>query len=141
MNKKLVKPRLMIVGCLLLVTVVLVSGHPRLPEEPEAAQFETRCGWLDNPTPANISLYDRDAEWIISVQGQYEAEGDWYLPDYKPGQWVVTNASSYGYGCACLRLRADKQTHKVLEVKNASARPLSVCRRDRSLRRWKGMFK
>ncbi len=141
MNKKPVAPRLMIVGCLLLIAVVLVNGHPVLPEQPEAAQVETRCGWLDNPTPANISLYDREAEWIISVQGQYEAKGDWSLPDYKPGQWVATNAGSYGYGCACLRLRADRQTRKVLEVMNASARPLSVCRRDRSLRRWKSMFK
>ena len=141
MDKKLVKPRLMSVGCLLLVAVVLVNGRPELTQEPEATQFETRCGWLDNPTPANLSLYDRDAEWVISVQGQYEAEGDWDWPDYKPGQWVGTNAGSYGYGCACLRLRADKQTRKVLEIKNARARPLSVCRRDRSLRKWKRMFR
>jgi Protein of unknown function (DUF4087) len=48
-------------------------------------QLETRCGWFSNPTPANASLFDRDGEWIIGVQGGYQAEGDW--PDFEPGQW------------------------------------------------------
>ena len=138
MNKKLGKLRLMIVSCLLLVAVVFVNGHPG---ESEATQLETRCGWFDNPTPANVSLFDRDAEWIIGVQGGYQVEGDWPWPDFKPGQWVVTNATSYGYGCVCMRVRVNKETHKVLEIKSSSARPLSACRRDRSLKRWKDMFK
>lgn len=141
MNKKPVKLRLIIVGCLLLVTVVFVNGRPELPGESEAIQLETRCGWFDNPTPANVSLFDRDAEWIIGVQGGHQVEGDWDWPEFKPGQWVTTNAGSYGYGCVCLRLRVNKQTHQVLEIKSSSARPLSVCRRDRSLKRWKNMFK
>jgi hypothetical protein len=139
MNQKLAKLRLMIVSCLLLATVVFVNGRYGLSGESEAAQFETRCGWFDNPTPANISLFDRDDEWIIGVQGGYQVEGDWDWPDFKPGQWVKRNGN-YGYGCACLQLRVNKETHKVLEIKSASARPLSACRRDQSLKRWKGMF-
>jgi hypothetical protein len=141
MNKKLVKFRLMVVGCLLLIMIVLVNGDSGLPEGPGVTQVETRCGWFNNPTPANISLYDRDAEWIIGVQGGYQVEGDWQWPDFKPGQWVVTNASSYGYGCVCMQLRVDKETERVLEIKSSSARSLSACRRDRSLNRWKDMFK
>lgn len=30
---------------------------------------ETRCGWLENPSPANMWLIDRDDTWAISVQG------------------------------------------------------------------------
>lgn len=141
MNKKLAKLRWIMIGYLLLSTVVFVNGHPGLAGEPEAMQFETRCGWFDNPTPANFSLFDRDGEWIIGVQGGYQVEGDWEGPDFKPRQWVSTNGGSYGYGCACLQLRVDKETHRVLEIKSSRVRPLSVCRRDRSLKRWKQMFK
>jgi hypothetical protein len=133
MNKKIVKPRLVVVSCLLLATVALVSGRPGTPHAPAVEQFETRCGWFDNPTPANASLYDRAGEWIIAVQGGHQAEGDW--PDFGPKQWVETNGP-HGYGCACLRLQVNPKTNEVIEIKSARARPLSACRRDRSLRRW-----
>ena len=133
MNKELVKPRLVIVSCLLLATMALVSGQPRTPDAPAVEQFETRCGWFNNPTPANASLFDRDAEWIIGVQGGHQAEGDW--PDFGPRQWVETNGH-YGYGCACLRLRVNRETHEVIEIESSRVRPLAVCRRDRSLRHW-----
>lgn len=142
MNKKPVKLRLLSLSFLLLITVVFVHGHPGLAEESsEAAQLETRCGWFSNPTPANLSLYDREAEWIIGVQGGYQVEGDWDWPDFKAGQWVTTNGSSYGYGCVCMQLRVDKQTKRVLEIKSSSVRPLATCRRDRTLKRWKDIFK
>jgi hypothetical protein len=35
------------------------------------ALAERRCGWLENPTPANYCLTDRDGEWTIGVQGGY----------------------------------------------------------------------
>jgi hypothetical protein len=133
MNKRLVRTGLMIVCCLLLAMAVFAGGRPAWLVVPEADQFETRCGWFSNPTPANASLYDRDAEWIIGVQGGHQAEGDW--PDFGTGQWVETNGH-YGYGCACLRLRVNRATHEVIEIESARARPLAVCRRDRSLKRW-----
>lgn len=95
--------------------------------------IETRCGWFSNPTPANASLYDRDDEWIISVQGGYQAEGDW--PIFGPKQWVKTNVH-YGYGCACLKVRVDRDESRVLTIVSSRAQSLSVCRRDRSLKRW-----
>lgn len=134
MNKKRVKLILMVASCLLLATAAFVSGQPKtLPYAPVVEQAETRCGWFSNPTPANASLFDREAEWIIGVQGGHQAEGDW--PDFGPGQWVETNVH-YGYGCACLQLRVNRETHEVIEIKTAHSRPLSACRRDRSLKRW-----
>jgi hypothetical protein len=121
----------------MLTTIVLLS-LTLLNAQPKAAEaalqrFETRCGWFSNPTPANASLYDRDDEWIISVQGGYEAEGDW--PIFGDKQWVETNGH-YGYGCACMSVTVDREKGRVIQIKSASARPLSTCRRDRALKRW-----
>jgi hypothetical protein len=134
MKKKLVKPRLMFAGCLLLVTVAFGSGRPETPVAAASEEFEMRCGWFSNPTPSNASLYDREGEWIIAVQGGYQAEGDW--PEFGAKQWVETNVH-YGHGCACLRLRVNRETRQVIEIKSARARPLAACRRDRSLRKWR----
>ena len=98
-----------------------------------AAASETRCGWFSNPTPANASLYDRDAEWIIAVQGGHQADGDW--PEFGPGQWVETNGH-HGYGCACMRVQANSKTHEVSKIESAQARALSACRKDAALKRW-----
>lgn len=133
MNKTFIKTGLMIVTCLLLAFAAVASAPSRSPHARADEKFETRCGWFSNPTPANASLHDRDDEWIISVQGGYQAEGDW--PSFKPGQWVETNGH-YGHGCACLRLRVNRETGRVVEIESARARPLAACRRDRSLRKW-----
>ncbi len=136
----LFKLRLIIFGCILFAALVPVSGrHQPPPAQAASAQFETRCGWFSNPTPANIWLYDRDGEWTIGVQGGYQVEEDWEWPEFKPRQWVETNGN-YGYGCACLQVRVNKQTHRVLEIKSARARPLSACSRDRSLKKWKRLL-
>src|SRR5215211_2904219 len=100
---------LIFVGCVLLIAAALVNGQPGSSGVEGVEKFETRCGWFSNPTPANASLYDRDREWIISVQGGYQAEGDW--PDFGPKQWIETNVH-YGYGCACLQLQVNRSTHK-----------------------------
>jgi hypothetical protein len=99
----------------------------------EVEKSEMRCGWFSNPTPSNASLHDRDAEWIIGVQGGYQAEGDW--PEFAPKQWIETNVH-YGYGCACMKVRVDGETHRVIEIESAKARPLSACRSDRKLKHW-----
>lgn len=136
MKKMIERPTRLVVGCLLLTTAALVVGQPRPLEASAESQHETRCGWLVNPTPGNIWLYDKDGEWIIGMQGGHSVEGEWEWPKFKPKQWVKTNVN-YGYGCACLRLRANEETREVLEIKSARARPLSACRRDGALRKWK----
>ena len=70
---------------------------------------------------------------IIGVQGGHQAEGDW--PSFTPKQWVETNGH-YGHGCACLRVRVNREEQRVLAIESARARPLSACRRDRALKRW-----
>jgi len=133
MSTQLVRYRFSIIGLILLVAVALGSGQSATLSQPLVEKVETRCGWFSNPTPANASLYDSQREWIISVQGGYEAEGDW--PDIPPKQWVETNVH-YGYGCACLRVIVDQETSKVTKIVSSSARPLSACRRDRALKKW-----
>ena len=98
-------------------------------------QFEKRCGWFQNPTPANAWLSDRDGLWLISTQGGYRATGNW--PDIPPKQWVTTYvAGSHGYGCACLDVRVDRTTnpHRIIEIKSSQAQSLQVCRTDKYLR-------
>ena len=51
-----------------LLLIALAAAAPQ-------SRPETRCGWLDNSTPANWLLTDRDGEWLIGSQGGYQAPG------------------------------------------------------------------
>lgn len=115
-----------------LITVFLLAMT--FISAPALEKSEMRCGWFSNPTPANASLFDRDGEWIIGVQGGHQADGDW--PEFKAGQWVETNGH-YGYGCACLQVRVNRSTRNVIAIESAQARALSACRRDPALRKWR----
>jgi len=118
---------------LLLFTSVPISAAP-------TGDFALRCGWLENPTPGNVSLYDGDAGWILGVQGGYQLDQDWEWPEFDAGQWVRTNAGSYGFGCACMNVRVDPDSHQVLEVQGVHAKPLAACRNDKALDQWKDLF-
>jgi len=96
-----------------------------------APRVERRCGWYENPTPGNVTLTDRDGSWLIARQGSYEATGNG--PEFSDTQWVQTNSGHHGYGCACLTMQSDASRHRVLSISHATARPLAVCRRDKSL--------
>jgi hypothetical protein len=134
---KNLNPRPLLIFCATLAAVAAAVSSPAARGASAPSGFETRCGWFSNPTPANIWFYDRDGEWTIGVQGGYQVEGDWPWPHFRPGQWVATN-NDYGYGCACMRMRVDKESGRVLEIETSRARPLAPCRRDRSLKRWAG---
>src|SRR5215813_5295508 len=99
---------------IVLLTTAFISAAPGSSTTLEKS--EVRCGWFSNPTPANASLFDREGEWIIGVQGGYQAEGDW--PSFSPKQWVETNGH-YGYGCACLRVKVDRSERHVLVIESA----------------------
>lgn len=96
-----------------------------------------RCGWLDNPSPGNASLFDRDGEWTIAVQGGHQASGDW-PPAFRPGEWIRLGPGDYGYGCACLSVNVDASEKTILNVASGKARPLSVCRKDFGHREHRG---
>ena len=117
----------------LLFVLTIASGHSGASHATGPMLSETRCGWFSNPTPANASLYDRDAEWIIGVQGGHQADGDW--PEFGSGQWVKTNGN-YGFGCACMRVQTNSKIHEVSVIESARARALSACRKDAALKRW-----
>jgi Protein of unknown function (DUF4087) len=102
---------------------------PPTPSASTPTAFERRCGWVDNPTPANWWLIDREATWEIGIQGGHQADGD--MPDFGTA-WVETNGH-YGYGCACVNMRADNVTHQVLVIRDAKALPLARCRADQAL--------
>jgi hypothetical protein len=94
-----------------------------------------RCGWIENPTPGNWSLVDRDGEWLIGAQGGYQAPGLDEVPDLTEGEWKVTNGSSYGYGCACLDAKVDVSTRRVERIDHIRQKPLRACSSDPALPR------
>lgn len=95
-----------------------------------SAQIERICGWFENPTPANVWLIDRNGEWTIGIQGDYQAEGSW--PEFDEKEWVITNIH-YGYGCACLDATLDKTEHRVVRIFGAVSQSLNTCRRDKAI--------
>lgn len=110
-----------------MLLATLLAAHP-------AAAPERRCGWLQNPTPANWWLVDRDGEWELGAQGGYQAPGMDDMPDMSSAGWVETNGH-HGYGCACMSVTTDRRTHRVTRLYSATPLPLRQCRADRRLRR------
>jgi hypothetical protein len=94
-----------------------------------AAPGERRCGWISNPTPANWSLIDRDGEWILAVQGGYQAPGMDEMPDMTTAGWVEVNGH-YGYGCGCIDVATDRRTMRITRLYSARPVPLRQCRTD-----------
>jgi len=105
------------------------GGTPFAPTAP--AKVARRCGWVDNPTPANWWLVDRDGEWEISVQGGYEAAGE--MPDFG-ANWVETNGH-HGYGCACMDLTVDEAGSRVIAYRQVTVLPIDRCQKDERLPR------
>ena len=116
------------------------SPAPSLPVEPvdpasarpapsASGKLEHRCGWVDNPTPSNWWITDRDGTWEIGVQGGYQARGE--MPDFGT-KWVETNGH-YGYGCACMDVRLDRATTRVIEYRDVKTLPIERCRKDKKL--------
>ena len=115
----------------LVAALLSLAGSAALADNLKPAHSTLRCGWFDNPTPANAWLVDREGEWTVGIQGGHQAEGEW--PTFAPRQWVKTNGG-HGHGCACLTVVADPETHEILRIVSARAVPLSQCRRDRALK-------
>ena len=117
---------------LALAALAVCAPAQATPHAPTSPAPVTRCGWFDNPTPGNAWLTDRQAQWVIGVQGGHQADGDW--PDFPDDEWVSTNGH-YGYGCACLRVIDNPRTHEIRRILRARARPLEACERDPALPR------
>jgi len=122
-----------VVHTMLLALAIGAVGHGDLADaKPSAPRPENRCGWLDNPTPANWWLTDATGRWTIGLQGGHQAPGLNILPDMRTKGWVETNGS-YGYGCACMRVTTDKRTEQVSRIYSAMPLPISRCIADNKL--------
>ena len=122
-------------GFIFLLPLILLIPHA-LKAEPKAIdlppKIETRCGWIDNPTPANWDITDKDGRWLIGSQGGYQAKGN--MPAFPEGKkyWIKTNVH-YGYGCACIKVKVDKKEKIILEIFSGKPLPLQRCRTDKAL--------
>ncbi|MGE6740804.1 DUF4087 domain-containing protein [Allorhizobium pseudoryzae] len=97
------------------------------------AMAENRCGWVQNPTPGNYWLDDRDGSWTILTQGSdLEPDGIDNMPDFSAGQFVQTNGY-YGYACACMSVETDAAEMRITEIRSVKQLPLSKCKNDRTL--------
>jgi hypothetical protein len=102
---------------------------------------ENRCGWYENPTPANHWLTDGTRQWIIGTQGGFQARGIERIPDLSSNssRWIATHPNgSYGYGCVCMGVRTDRRNGRITQIHSARSVPLAQCRRDRRLREPRG---
>jgi len=99
-----------------------------------AALAETRCGWIVNPTPRNWWLDDKDGQWIMLTQGDERDPGMERLPDLSGRDFVRTNGVDYGYACGCMAGDFDAKTKLVVKIASFKQKPLSACRKDKSLK-------
>ena len=119
----------------LLALAIGTIGHGAVADAKTAApRSEKRCGWLDNPTPANWWLTDAAGQWTIGTQGGHQAPGLNSLPDMRAKGWVETNGS-YGYGCACMQVTTDKSTGRITRIYSATPLPIKRCTADKKLPR------
>ncbi|MFH4594783.1 DUF4087 domain-containing protein [Vibrio alginolyticus] len=102
-----------------------------------ATAEETRCGWLENPSPANMWLIDRDGSWDISVQGTSNALDDksmelLYQATANENEFVRTNRD-YGFSCACLTVDVDEEQNSITTIYKSKQLPLKQCLEDISI--------
>lgn len=98
-----------------------------------ATAAERRCGWIQNPSPSNWWLVDRDGQWDIMAQGGPRPSGV-RIPDLTVRHWVRENGS-YGCGCACMSAVTDARARSIRCIEAVEQLPLERCRADRALPR------
>jgi hypothetical protein len=121
-------------GSLLLCATLLAATSGA---DSAAAQTrpENRCGWYQNPSPANHWLTDGRGRWIIGSQGGFQALGIDKIRQAPRTEWVTTHPNgSYGYGCTCMVVRTDAANSRILQIYSSRLVPLANCRRDGRLR-------
>jgi hypothetical protein len=94
---------------------------------------EMRCGWLQNPTPANWWLDDSEGTWTLMTQGgDTEPDGFDQIPDISAGDYVRTNGN-YGYACACMKVETDASQGRIVAIHTFRQLPISQCSNDQAL--------
>lgn len=113
---------------------LMLHATPSKSARTDSAPSRTQrlCGWYDNPSPQNAYLIDRTGEWVLSEMAGHQAEGNW-SPDFGKSQWFLSGSGSYGYGCACMNVIAEKANMKITKVLSSRARPIDACYFDKTL--------
>lgn len=110
---------------ILAAAVIIAAAAP--------AMAENRCGWIQNPTPGNWSLSDKDGAWVIMSQGAGdEPPGMDNIPDISARQYVRTNGN-YGYACACMEVDTDWNEGRITEIYSFRQLSLNKCNNDPAL--------
>ena len=100
---------------------------------------EVRCGWLVNPTPANIWLIDRDGLWSIFAQGgETDLEGypiedkslDFAYDDIEDQSQFVRTNGYYGFSCACMTVDVNEEKSAITMIYNSTQQSLKQCLED-----------
>lgn len=101
-----------------------------------AISAEKRCGWLENPSPANLWLIDSESEWTISIQGRGFINEDSIekMPSIEENEFVRTNGN-YGFSCVCLNVKTDREKTEILDVYDGKQLPLKKCLEDPNIYR------
>ena len=105
-----------------------------LPHLSPAAVAEQRCGWVENPTPANYFFVDEEETWTLALQGGYQAPGMQNLPEL-----TLVNEGTGRAACACLDLVVSQEKRRVEEVVAATSKPIAECQNNAALprRQWR----
>jgi hypothetical protein len=99
-----------------------------------AQAAENRCGWVHNPSPANMYMEDRNKSWAISLQGIHLADGMENIPRFDKQSWKSYDGRrEYGYGCACMKVVTDRGQKRVTHIISGKSLPLRQCRADKAL--------
>lgn len=113
--------------------IILAAAVTAVLSGSTAWAAENRCGWIQNPTPGNYWLDDREGSWTIMTQGSDdEPKGADNLPDFSAGEFVKTNGT-YGYACTCMSVETDKRTRRITEIVSVKQLPLAKCKNDKTL--------
>ncbi|NKK00184.1 DUF4087 domain-containing protein [Rhizobium leguminosarum bv. viciae] len=114
-----------------IVTAVITTA---LTIAANAQAAETRCGWIENPTPANWWLEDAENTWTIMTQGDDvgEVEGMELISDISEHEYVRTNGN-YGYACACMSVETDGK-ERITKILSFRQLKLAKCRADKALK-------
>ncbi len=120
--KQVVKP---LIACLSLLFSMTATAD------------ETRCGWLENPSPANMWLIDRDGVWNILVQGVPSKLDDKsvelaYQAIANEKEFVRSNLN-YGFSCACLTAELDREKKQFKAIYKARQLSLKQCLEDTAI--------
>lgn len=113
--------------CILPAAILLLS----IATASSAA--ENLCGWVQNPTPGNWWLTDKDGDWIMTAQGQdFEPEGMDLIGDISEHDYVASNGN-YGYACGCIKADVDLKSSRITTIHAFRQLPLSKCENDSNL--------